>query len=1022
MFSKSFLKFSSVTGVIGLVLCFVLVPFANAATLIDLGTLGGDFSTANAVNSVGQVVGYSYLADGTTERAFLWQSGVMTSLGTLPGYTQGSRATSINSAGQVVGTSSNGGLSVHAFFWQSGTMTDLGSLLGGNYNAAYDINDAGQIVGEASTPGDTVIYAFLRQPDGTVINLGTLPGYAMSTASSINNAGQVVGEALTSSFTGRAFLWQGGVMTDLGTLPNYTNSSYAYDINSAGQVVGYANNATGTMRAFLWQSGTGMTNLGTMGGADSAAYGINDTGQIVGSSGILGGPVTHAFFRSTDGTMTDLGVLAGYTSSAQAINNALQIVGASTSSAGPSHAFLTQVANCSASITVTTNADSGAGSLRQAIADVCVGGTITFNSSLSGATIALQSALTLDKAQTIDGSLLATHITLSGDSNNNGTGDVQVFSVNAGVTATLKALTITKGQATYGGGLRNQGVLTVTDSLFSYNTATWGGGLDNAGALTVTASAFVSNTAFFGGGLNNESAGVVTITDSAFLTNTATTSGGGLVNNQQLTMTNSVLSFNEAPWAGGLQNLGTLTVADSTFSNNTANANGGGGIENQSGTLTVTNSRFFTNTAQWGGGLYNDPSGIVMVTDSVLTANTSSSQGGGLVNHGTLTVTRSIFERNTSAWGGGLANTGSLPALTASTFVSNTASDSGGGLGNSGILTATNSTFSGNTATQRGGGVYNDTRVSGGALTLRHLTIDGSSANSGGLYNAAFSTLHLINNLIANTTSGGDCVNLGTLVTNIGNLVEDNTCSPTLSGDPILSALADHGGATPTLALGTASPAIDAGDAASCQPIDQRGQTRDDLRCDIGAYELKYTDSPTVIRSASGTTSTTFGPALIGIQRNASAADPGVITVTKSLTWKTKPANAIDAYWYITPTLDSGLNLTLTLCYSSTESNGLDLTALRFWQYTGGTWSAVGGVPVTSMVGVNSCATLSGINQLSLWTLAANAPTAVSVTDLAARATAGPEHSLLLLAAALGIGGLVWRRGVRSLTRKGRRL
>src|SRR5512141_1938624 len=125
MFSKSFLKFSSATGVIGLVLCFglALAPLAHAATLIDLGTLGGDFSAANAVNSAGQVVGYSYIADGS-ERAFLWQSGVMTNLGTLPGYTQGSRATSINSAGQVVGTSSNGGFSVHAFLWQNGTMTD----------------------------------------------------------------------------------------------------------------------------------------------------------------------------------------------------------------------------------------------------------------------------------------------------------------------------------------------------------------------------------------------------------------------------------------------------------------------------------------------------------------------------------------------------------------------------------------------------------------------------------------------------------------------------------------------------------------------------------------------------------------------------------------------------------------------------------------------------------------------------------------------------------------------------------
>ncbi len=141
-----------------------------------------------------------------------------------------------------------------------------------------------------------------------------------------------------------------------------------------------------------------------------------------------------------------------------------------------------------------------------------------------------------------------------------------------------------------------------------------------------------------------------------------------------------------------------------------------------------------------------------------------------------------------------------------------------------------------------------------------------------------------------------------------------------------------------------------------------------DLQCDIGAYELKYADSPTVIRSASSTTTTTFGPALIGLQRDA-VVDPGVITVTRSLTWKTKPTNTIDAYWSITPTVDTGLNLTLTLCYTPTENNGLTLDALRFWKFSAGAWTPVPGTPVTSTVGLNSCATLAGINQLSVWTL-----------------------------------------------------
>ena len=194
------------------------------------------------------------------------------------------------------------------------------------------------------------------------------------------------------------------------------------------------------------------------------------------------------------------------------------------------------------------------------------------------------------------------------------------------------------------------------------------------------------------------------------------------------------------------------------------------------------------------------------------------------------------------------------------------------------------------------------------------------------------------------------------------------------------------------------------------------GQTPADLQCDIGAYELTQADSPTVIRSVSSASPTTFGPALVGILRDA-VVDPGVITVTKSLTWKTKPANAIDAYWLITPTITSGFNLTLTLCYTPTESNGLDLNALRFWKYSGGVWASIPGTPVISTVGINSCAMLSGIDELSVWTLATDAPTAITLNELSARASGEAASSLefvLFLSVGLVIGsGVLLRRQTR---------
>lgn len=197
------------------------------------------------------------------------------------------------------------------------TITNLGTL-GGIASQAFGISNDGQVVGMSYLPGGAQ-HAF-RWQDGTMHDLGTL-GSNESVAYGVNKAGQVVGMSRLANLTRRAFLWQNGAMQDLGG----GGDALAYDINDAGQVVGEATFVDDEgNHAFLWQNGT-MQDLGaSLGGPISQAFGINKTGQVVGSA-YDATNASHAFYW--DGTMHDMG--AGW-SQAQSINASAQVVGGSS--------------------------------------------------------------------------------------------------------------------------------------------------------------------------------------------------------------------------------------------------------------------------------------------------------------------------------------------------------------------------------------------------------------------------------------------------------------------------------------------------------------------------------------------------------------------------------------------------------------------------------------------------------------------------------------------------------------------
>jgi transcriptional regulator with XRE-family HTH domain len=433
---------------------------------------------------------------------------------------------------------------------------------------------------------------------------------------------------------------------------------------------------------------------------------------------------------------------------------------------------------------VTTLADNGQGSLRQAIDVAKPGGSVAFAANLRGE-IRLMSNITFGKDLTIRGPGAA-NLSIMGES------EFNVVLVEPWASVTISDLAFTGTDQIQGGYgiIMNEGTLTLTNITVSGNkTFSDSGGISNFGGL---------NHIYGRGGT------LMLVNCNISANESETDSGGGIAN-----------------WGG------SVTILNSRISHNFSNV--GGGIFNSGGPLTLSNSTVSDNAADYGygGGIYNTDGGTLMLSNSTVSDNSAVHGWGGGINNGYIEVQNVPV---TDTQGGPIT-------LIDSTISGNTA------LGGGGILANADwpayiifSTIYGNTATREGGGLaikMYDSRKPG-QVEIRNTLVAGNHAPTspdveGPLISDGY-------NLIQDVSGAIFIPNKQHFTDVSVNALADMRIDPALSGS-----------LTQVLALLPGSPAIDQIPLDACQvngiSTDQRGVKRPDGNehtCDIGAYESSY--------------------------------------------------------------------------------------------------------------------------------------------------------------------------------------
>ncbi len=502
--------------------------------------------------------------------------------------------------------------------------------------------------------------------------------------------------------------------------------------------------------------------------------------------------------------------------------------------------------------TVTSTADDGPGSLREAIANAAGAETIDF--SVSGVITLTSGELVIAKDLTILGpgsDTLAIQRSLEP-----GTEDFRILNIQFGVV-TISGLTLSNGRSGYGGGILSEAdaIVLMHDVTLSGNSASSaGGGLFNSGTMALEDSAFIDNTVqtidgsgAYGGGLDNWST-ILWMDRCRFDGNSASAGSG-----------------DGGGFGGAINNSGTISLMDACAlqgnwaTGGTGSGNGfGGGINNEFGTLTLTNCTLTSNSALGGtgngagfGGGINNEFGTVYLDVSTVRGNIARggsgtegglAEGGGIANaFGTVELDRSTVSANLVVGGDGASG----------------GSGEGGGVANDyGTVYLYNSTVSGNVSGTGGPGVHDGGGLFNGfgSLVLSHSTVSANAVpggfpnDGGGLFNLG-GGVEIKNTIVAANDATVDWFNDEFAETysygfnRIGSTAGLFSAGPDDQFDLTAAALKlgplqDNGGPTFTHALLCGSPAINAGDDTDAPDTDQRGFARIvGGSIDIGAYE-----------------------------------------------------------------------------------------------------------------------------------------------------------------------------------------